>query len=227
MNRKEFLRTLGGAAMLPVIPQAIVSSGSAQAAAPAAASCQFSPTLPDGPFYFDPRLFRADITDGKAGFPIEYRLGVVNASCQPVTNAVVDIWQSDADGVYSGYDGQITGANTKGQTFLRGMQKTDAKGMTKFTAIYPGWYPRRVPHLHVKIHLSPKEVITTNLFFPNSINNEVYATRHYKARGPSPMTVAQDVELKGDEARFKTLMFDLTKDAGGGYIGAYTFGVSA
>jgi protocatechuate 3,4-dioxygenase beta subunit len=226
MNRKEFLRTLGGAAMLPVVPRSLLASGAAEAATPAAASCQFSPTLPDGPFYFDAKLFRVDITENRPGVPIEYRLGVVDASCQPVANAIVDVWQCDAVGVYSGYDGQITGASTKGMNFLRGMQKTDAKGLTRFTAIYPGWYPRRVPHVHVKIHLSPKAVVTTNLFLPDSVNAEVYTTPHYKARGLSPMTIAQDVELKGDEARFKTLTINLTKD-GGGYVGSYTFGVSA
>ena len=99
MNRKEFLRTLGGAAMLPAVSQSLFASGTAAAAAPATASCQFSPKLPDGPFYFDPKLFRTNITDSRPGVPIEYRLGVINASCQPVTNAVVDIWQSDAEGI--------------------------------------------------------------------------------------------------------------------------------
>jgi protocatechuate 3,4-dioxygenase beta subunit len=227
MNRKDFLRTLGGAAMLPAVSQSLLAPNTAAAAAPTAASCQFSPSLPDGPFYFDPQLFRADITESRPGVPIEYRLSVVDAACRPIAKAVVDVWQCDAVGIYSGYDGQITGADTKGMKFLRGMQRTDDQGLAKFTAIYPGWYPRRVPHLHVKIHLSPKAVLTTNLFFPNSINAEVYATEHYKARGPSPMTVAQDVELKGDDAKFNALMINLAKDGKGGYVGSYAFGISA
>lgn len=226
MNRKAFLRTLGGAALLPAVSQSLLASRTA-AAAPAAASCQFSPSLPDGPFYFDPELFRADITESRPGVPIEYRLSVVDSACRPIAKAVVDIWQCDAIGVYSGYPGQITGADTKGMKFLRGMQRTDDQGLARFTAIYPGWYPRRVPHLHVKIHLSPKAVLTTNLFFPASVNAEVYATQHYKTRGLSPMTVAQDVELKGDDAKFRTLMVNLTKNGSGGYVGAYTFGISA
>jgi protocatechuate 3,4-dioxygenase beta subunit len=73
--------------------------------------------LPDGPFYFDPQLFRADITENRpGGVPIEYRLSVVDSACRPVAKAVVDIWQCDAVGVYSGYPAQITGADTAGMT---------------------------------------------------------------------------------------------------------------
>ena len=167
-----------------------------------------------------------NIAEDRPGIPIDYRLAVVNANCQPVANAAVDIWQCDSEGVYSGYAGQATGANTTGMIFLRGIQSTDAQGLAKFTAIYPGWYPRRLTHLHVKIYLSSKAIVTTNLFFPDSVNAEVYASSHYQAHGPNPATVAQDVELKGDAARFKTLMLNLTRDASGRYMGAYTFGIA-
>ena len=67
-------------------------------------------------------------------------LGVANvASCKPVKNAAVDIWHASAGGVYS--DEQQNG--TVGQTFLRGVQKTNANGIATFTTIYPGWYPGR------------------------------------------------------------------------------------
>jgi protocatechuate 3,4-dioxygenase beta subunit len=226
MDRKHFLRTIGGAALAPFVPQSFTGATAVRAATAPAASCQFSPSVPEGPFYFDTKLVRQDIADGRPGIPIEYRLTVVNANCQPVNNAAVDIWQCDSDGIYSGYEGQATGANTTGMTFLRGIQSTNAQGLARFTAIYPGWYPRRVTHLHVKIHLSAKAIVTTNLFYPDVVTAQVYSSPQYKAHGTNPTTVAQDVELKGDAARFKTLMFDVTQDASGHYLATYTFGIS-
>jgi len=223
MDRKQFLRTIGGAALVPWMPPSLA----APRVPVAAAACQFAPSVPEGPFYFDAKLVRTEIAEGRPGIPIEYRLSVVDAQCKPMANALVDIWQCDRDGVYSGYPGQATGANTTGMTFLRGVQATDAQGLARFTAIYPGWYPRRLTHLHVKIHLSAKTMVTTNVFYPDTVNAEVYASPQYKARGPNPATVAQDVELKGDTARFKTLMFNLTQDGNGRYVGTYTFGIAA
>ncbi|MGZ5094856.1 MAG: dioxygenase family protein [Burkholderiales bacterium] len=226
MDRKHFLRTIGGVALVPFVPQSFTAPRDVAAATAPAGACQFSPSVPEGPFYFDTKLVRQEIAEGRPGIPIEYRLTVVNASCQPVTNAAIDIWQCDSDGVYSGYAGQATGANTTGTTFLRGIQPTNAQGLTRFTAIYPGWYPRRLTHLHVKIHLSSKTIVTTNLFYPDAVNAEVYSSPQYKARGPNPTTVAQDVELRGDTARFKTLMLNVTQDGSGRYVGTYTFGIS-
>jgi protocatechuate 3,4-dioxygenase beta subunit len=226
MDRKQFLRTLGGSVLVPLIPASLSGSRVVAAATPTVASCQFSPSVPEGPFYFNTKLVRQDIAEGRPGIRIEYRLTVVDATCQPVPNAAVDIWQCDSDGVYSGYPDQATGANTTGMTFLRGMQLTNPQGLARFTAIYPGWYPRRVTHLHVKIHLPPKAIVTTNLFYPEAVNAAVYSSPHYKAHGPNRSTVAQDVELKGDAARFKTLTMNVTEDGRDGYIGTYTFGIS-
>jgi protocatechuate 3,4-dioxygenase beta subunit len=225
MDRKEFLLTVGGAALAPFIPASLNVARAAESAV--AATCRFSPSVPEGPFYFDAKLIRRDITEGRPGIPIEYQLSVVDAACQPVRDAKLDIWQCDNGGVYSGYPGQATGASTVGMTFLRGVQSTDAEGLAKFVAIYPGWYPGRLTHLHVKIHLPARGVVTTNLFFPDAVNAEVYASSAYKAHGPNPATVAQDVELKGDTARFNALTLRLTRGSGGSYMGAYKFAIAA
>ena len=226
MDRKQFIRAVGGAALVPFVPQLLAAPRVIAAATSAAGACQFSPSVPEGPFYLDAKLVRREIAEGRPGIPIEYRLGVVDAQCRPVVNALVDVWQCDRDGVYSGYPGQATGANTTGMTFLRGIQVTDAQGLARFTGIYPGWYPRRLTHLHVKIHVSSKAVVTTNVFYPDAVNAEVYVSPLYKARGPNPTTVAQDVELKGDAERFKALLFSLTRDESGRYVGVYTFGIA-
>ena len=116
MNRKNFLSLVSGAALAPLVPASIFARKAAAAdTAPApAAMCQFAPSVPEGPFYFDPKLVRRDITEGRPGIPLEYRLAVVDAQCRAVANARIDIWQCDSEGAYSGYDGQSTGANTAG-----------------------------------------------------------------------------------------------------------------
>jgi hypothetical protein len=70
-------------------------------------------------------------------------------------------------------------------------------------------------------------MVTTNLFFPDAVNAEVYASAPYDRRGRNPVTVGEDVELKGDTARFNALMLDISREAGGRYVGTYTFGIDA
>jgi hypothetical protein len=71
---------------------------------PDAKVCVLTPEAVEGPFYFDPKLVRADITEGKEGAPLKLTLQVVDAkNCAKLAQARVDIWHSDGLGAYSGY----------------------------------------------------------------------------------------------------------------------------
>ena len=96
---------------------------------------------------------REDITEGKSGVPLQMLLTIVNvnASCAPITDALVYAWHCDKDGVYSGYS--QPGSNTVGETFCRGVQMTDSTGLVRFTTIYPGWYSGRITHAHFRVYL--------------------------------------------------------------------------
>ncbi|KXK56941.1 MAG: Catechol 1,2-dioxygenase [Chlorobi bacterium OLB7] len=85
----------------------------------------------------DSTKFRQDITEGLPGMPLTIRLTIVNINddCRPIANARVDIWQTNKDGVYSGF--QQPGVNTVGQTFMRGIQLTDSNGQVEFHTVYP------------------------------------------------------------------------------------------
>ena len=88
--------------------------------------CILTPEAAQGPFYFDPKLVRTDMTEGKPGAPLSLMLQVVEAeNCASLKAVRVDVWNFDGLGVYSGYARQATGS-TKGETFLRGTQFTDA-----------------------------------------------------------------------------------------------------
>ncbi|WP_246212638.1 hypothetical protein [Marivivens donghaensis] len=100
------------------------------------------PETTEGPYYIEPELVRADITEEKTGVPLKMQIQVVDANCTPIPDARVDIWHCDAQGNYSGYANQGSDGtvNTEGETFLRGTLMADESGIVSVDTIYPGWY---------------------------------------------------------------------------------------
>jgi protocatechuate 3,4-dioxygenase beta subunit len=143
--------------------------------------CVLTPEAGEGPFYLDPRLVRSDITSGQAGAPLELALQVVrDGDCATLANARVDVWHADAIGLYSGYEKQsgVGGISTTaavGQQYLRGTQFTDAKGHVQFRTVFPSWYGGRTPHVHFKVFLGGKEVVASQVFFPDEISKQIFA----------------------------------------------------
>jgi len=140
----------------------------------ASATCAVTPELTEGPYYVDLDSIRSDITEDRTGTPLLLALRVRDAaSCEPIENAVVDIWHCDAVGVYSGFE---SGA---GETFLRGTQVTNSDGVVRFKTIYPGWYRGRTVHIHAKVHLDRRSVLTTQLFTDRAFDDRIYAATPY------------------------------------------------
>jgi len=79
-----------------------------------------------------------------------------------------------SDGSYSVGDQEAT--TTDDGTYLRGAQTTDADGIVRFTTIFPGWYTGRTVHIHLKVHIDKKTVLTTQLFFDDALNDEIFST---------------------------------------------------
>ncbi|HVZ05710.1 intradiol ring-cleavage dioxygenase [Hyphomicrobium sp.] len=180
---------------------ALSKTARAADATPAAADqppgqCRLFPQAIEGPFYFDPKLMRSDISEGRPGAPLKLQLRIIESgSCTPISNARVDVWHADAGGIYSGYanQGRDREISTKGQSFLRGTQMTDSDGRVAFTSIYPGWYPGRTPHIHVKVFLNEKSLVTGQLYFPDEFSARIYTTRDpYKQRSSADTTNAND-----------------------------------
>lgn len=159
---------LGVGAVLPAL------ADEARAARLIAANvCQLTPKTTEGPFYFDPRLMRADIREGRPGYPLALRLQVVDAACRPIEGARVDVWHCDAQGNYSGYAGQEQG-DQRGETFLRGTQMTNQAGRAAFRTIWPGWYRGRTAHVHFKVLLGERDLLTGQIFFPDRFSRAVF-----------------------------------------------------
>jgi protocatechuate 3,4-dioxygenase beta subunit len=191
---------------------------SADGAGPQAVSaglvkCVLAPELTEGPYYVDGEKLRRDITEGRPGTPLQLDLTVINAAtCKVVKNAAVDIWHCDASGVYSG-----AVANNPGTNFLRGIQRTNAKGVATFRTIYPGFYQGRAVHIHVKVHVKGNVVHTGQLFFPAAVTNAVYRRAPYSAHGTTADTPnASDAIFRNGGSRGMLTL----KRNGTGYIGS-------
>jgi len=246
LTRREVLTLLGAAstAMLagcapgqststsipsPSSVPAQTLSGAGTVAVPA---CVVRPEQTEGPYFVDEKLNRSDIrpdpSNGsvKEGVPLQlaFRVSQISSdACVPLAGAQVDIWHCDALGVYS--DTTDPGFNTVGQKFLRGYQVTDANGTVQFTTIYPGWYQGRTVHIHFKIRTDPESQqgyeFTSQLFFDDSLTDQVYAQEPYASKGERTLRNDGDGIFQGGGDQ---LMLQLTQD-GEGYAATFDIGL--
>ena len=232
LNRREVLAVFGagiGAAVSacassPSSPSTTTTSSTTSTTSGNAA-CAVSATETRGPYpdtvgmINNTAFYRRDITEGKNGLPLTLMLTIVNVNsgCSPVSNVQVEVWQCDAAGTYSAY-----GAGS-GQTFLRGVQTTDASGQVTFTTIYPGWYQGRATHIHVDVYRSGTIVKTTQIAFPESVSSAVYASGVYASKGQNSTSNAGDnVFSDGTAGELATL----TGNATNGYTAMLQVGIS-
>jgi protocatechuate 3,4-dioxygenase beta subunit len=179
-------------------------------------ACVLAPEATEGPFYLDDARVRRNITEGRPGSPLTLRLKVVDASsCRAIRGASVDVWHCDASGAYSG-----TGSEAD-ERFLRGVQRTDAKGVAVFRTIYPGWYPGRTVHVHVLVHIAGNVVHTGQLYFPDTLTDAVFRRTPYSRRpGRTTRNAADSIYRNG--GRRSTLAL---RRSGSSYVGSITMGV--
>ena len=155
MNRRQILQSI---------------AASAAVAGCKAGECALTDEQIEGPYYFDADATRIDITEGKTGIPMTLHFQVIaSLDCAVIADAEVDIWQADAEGVYSGFEAQ----ETVGETYLRGIQITDVNGECQIETIFPGFYDGRTTHIHVKVRAEGYAELTTQLYFPDDVNAEV------------------------------------------------------
>ncbi len=157
------------------------------------ADCPTAAEASAGPFGLDEQFRRADITEGLAGLPLRLGIRVVDGDCSPVPGAEVEVWHTDATGDYSAFVDDGGGKDDgPGSTFLRGNQPVDTDGIATFVTVYPGWYPGRTPHVHLRVRRNNQAVFTTQLYFPDDVSAEVYGRAPYAEFGPADTTNATD-----------------------------------
>jgi protocatechuate 3,4-dioxygenase beta subunit len=223
LTRRRVLAWLGGLGLAALIPGCADEGDSAApttattttATTATTVDCILSPEQTEGPYYIDLDRVRSDITEGRPGTPLELTVNVVDGdSCEPLSDAAVDVWHCDASGVYSGVQGDDG-------TFLRGIQMTDSSGEAVFRTIYPGWYTGRAVHIHVKVQVGGTDTYTGQLYFDGSVTDAVYATDPYSARpGPDTPNGSDGLFAQGGDQT----VVDVSPQ-GDGYGGAVTLGV--
>jgi protocatechuate 3,4-dioxygenase beta subunit len=218
LTRRTSLLALGGlaAGALGWKTDGALSAGAGPAGvASGAITCVLTPELTEGPYYVSGEKIRRNITEGRPGVALALGLTVVDAStCKPIKGATVDIWHCDALGVYSGVQGN-TG------TFMRGLQLTDARGLARFTTVYPGWYSGRAVHIHVKVRVGGNVVHTGQFFFNDTVTDAVYAQAPYNRRGARDVRDSSDAIYRNGGSKS---LLALEKN-GAGYVGRITMGV--
>lgn len=148
------------------------TAGSGPGTAPPS-DCTVTESDMPGPFYIEGVPVRNDLDlYGHDGTKLTLSGFVLDADCNPIPNAVVDIWHAypttvavedltRADSV--DYD------NSSPEMRYRGQTATDADGRYVFYTKKPGWYLNgnnfRPLHIHVKIWVNGTERLTTQLYF--------------------------------------------------------------
>ena len=121
-----------------------------------------TPSGTAGPFYTPNTPAKSDFrADDPAGSAVDLRATVLDARCQPLPGAMVDLWHSDSKGRYDNEGFR-----------LRGHQRADAQGVVHFATVLPGRYPGRTRHFHVRIYgAKGGKLLTTQLYFPDEPGN--------------------------------------------------------
>jgi protocatechuate 3,4-dioxygenase beta subunit len=226
LSRREALGILGaaGAALTvacgdsPVSPTAVANAAETTTGG-AAAACAVTPNETAGPYPSLGDFVRSDIREGRPGLPLTLSIVAVNTSsaCAPIAGAQVEIWQCDADGNYSQY------GTERSETYLRGIQTTDAGGRVTFTTIYPGWYQGRATHIHVEVSQNGRAIKTTQIAFPEDVTAAVYRSGVYASSGQNPTTNARDGIFSDGVA---SELVTLAGDTSGGYSGTFQVGIA-
>ena len=165
--RRQFIRSLGLGTALFTVPGAF------------AEALTRTPAQTEGPFYPDHLPLDTDndlivINDGitPAVGEVTWLSGrILDSRGQPIRNALVEIWQCDANGAYLHTK---TGQREKRDANFQGFGRflTGSTGEYLFRTIKPVPYPGRTPHIHYAIKLKGKKELITQCYIKGHPGNE-------------------------------------------------------
>lgn len=141
-----------------------------------------TPKSTEGPFYPDKLpldkdndlILINDSTTPAIGQVTHLTGEILDVKGQPIRNALIEIWQCDANAVYlhtadSGKKKQQQDQNFQGY----GRFETNSKGEYRFRTIKPVPYPGRPsPHIHFKVSKGDRELLTSQIFIAEYEGNQ-------------------------------------------------------
>jgi protocatechuate 3,4-dioxygenase, beta subunit len=134
-----------------------------------------TPSQTEGPFYPVKEPKDADFDLLKNG-DRSYSKGraswvegiVTDLDGRPLNGGIIEIWQCDENGHY---DHPADGAKIDPSFQGFGRVRLNADGEFRFRTIRPSPYVGRTPHIHAKILLGNKELLTTQLYVADDPGN--------------------------------------------------------
>lgn len=193
-------RLIAGAAALIVTP-AFVRGALAQA------TRRLTPAQTEGPFY--PVVLPDDsdadlLANGKLkylqGQPAWLEGSLTDVAGKPVSGGTIEIWQCDQQGHYH-HPGDGGRADPAFQGF--GRASVGADGTYRFRTLRPAHYEGRTPHIHVKVKLARRELLTTQLYVQDDPHNPQDALwRRLNAADRAALTRPFEPVADGVRARF-------------------------
>lgn len=144
-----------------------------------AATLAATPQQTEGPFY--PTSFPADMDSdlvqvrGHAaramGTVLHLEGRVLDASGRPLPGALVEIWQSDAQGIYD--HPRQPGRDKRDAAFQGyGRMMANSEGRYRFRTLKPVAYPGRTPHIHFKVATGTGSLLTSQFYIAGEPQNE-------------------------------------------------------
>lgn len=140
------------------------------------------PTPPQtaGPFYPKPEIekqphFDADLTRLSDDSPVAegeiqiVRGQVIGLDGNPISNAIVEVWQACLSGRYNHPDDKNSAPIDPNFQYWARMT-TNEQGRYRFKTIQPGKYPGRTPHIHYRILAEGHPELVTQMYFENCMD---------------------------------------------------------
>lgn len=168
---------------------------------------RLTPSQSEGPFYPDQQMQDADADLLKNG-NVSYANGqaawvsgvVSDLEGKPVSGALVEIWQCDHEGTYR-HSRSSGNAPMTFQGF--GKVQVGADGRYRFRTIKPVAYVGRPPHIHIKIKLGSRELLTTQMYVAGDASNgRDFLTRSMSTSDRSLLEAAFTRGAEGWQAEF-------------------------
>lgn len=176
---------------------------------------------------------REDVSEGYAGLPVRLALLIVDAdTCAPIPGVRVEIWHTQRTGVYSGNtpNPQMCSGgddDAPNHLYFRGSQTAGDDGRVNFDTCYPGWYNGRAVHIHFRVYVGDTLHATSQLFFADSLNAEIFADHPDYSEFGQPNTTNVSDNIIGSAEDLDPYLLDTQRMPDGAMLASKVIGVRA